>query len=628
MIEVYLKTNKNYEMNGDMTLEPSSCPYKDKEYLLTIEHPFDKLGRWKYLDYENVIKAEGKLYRIFNVVKSLDYITAYARPIFFDLIDTILLDVRPTNKTGQQALEDILKGTGFKAHSNISTHNTAYYIRKNIVEAILGNDDNSFLNRWGGEIDLDNFDIYINDKIGSDNGVRVEFGYNLNEIEEDINIEEVATRIIPMGFDGLMLEGDTPWIDSPLIDKYVNPKMRVIKFDDVKVKESETDEEGFNTIEEARAELIKRCNKLYEEGIDKPQVNYKIDMINLANTTAYKNYIDLVKVGKGDTVTCYVKALDIDVKARVIDFEKDYLTGEYINIELGSVQSDFFNKQSDIQNKVDSILNGNGTIKGDKISGVINALDAKFKALRDIAQPQHIRATIYEDRIEDSPTFGCICIGSMGFEIAGSFKPGTKEWDFRTFGTGKGFVADCITTGILRAILLESLNGNTTIDLDNGKVKIKNGGFIGSDSCFWDLDKQQISGKNLLIDLLNGFTKWTHETDGYTEVNGKGFFRNGRPYHNLIAVGTGMSGGSDGIVPRTVRVQLPDEFKGKKFQVICQTVDTQGGEVEEYMKRIHLSWENLNTNDATFDVTGYWTAKLNNFENEKELLWSYIVIGG
>ena len=45
MIEVYLKTNKYYEMNGDMTLEPSSCLYKCKEYLLTIEHPFDKLER-------------------------------------------------------------------------------------------------------------------------------------------------------------------------------------------------------------------------------------------------------------------------------------------------------------------------------------------------------------------------------------------------------------------------------------------------------------------------------------------------------------------------------------------------------------------------------------------------------
>ena len=132
---------------------------------------------------------------------------------------------------------------------------------------------------------------------------------------------------------------------------------------------------------------------------------------------------------------------------------------------------------------------------------------------------------------------------------------------------------------------MESLNGNTTIDLGNGKVKIKNGGFIGNDSCFWDLDKQQISGKNLLMDLLNGFTKWNHESDGYTEANAKGFFRNGRPYHNLITVGTGISGGSAGVVPKTVRVQLPDRFKNKEFRVICQVVDTQGGEAERVFKK-------------------------------------------
>ncbi|MDU4318491.1 MAG: phage tail spike protein, partial [Clostridium sp.] len=367
-IEIYLKTNTNYEMNGDMLLTPISCHYKKSEYLVTLEHPIDDIGRWKYIDYENVIAAEEdgkkKLYRIFNVVKSLYSITAYARPLFFDLIDNILLDVRPTLKNGEEALNIILEGTGFTGHSNISTVNTSYYVRKNIVEAILGDDENSFLNRWGGEVLLDNFDIYINDKIGSDNGVRVEFGYNLNEIEEDINIEEVATRIIPVGYNGIMLDGSTPWVDSPLINKYTKPKMRVINFDDVKVKESETDEEGFNTIEEARAELIKRCNKLYEEGIDKPSVNYKIDMINLANTTAYKDYIKLVTVNEGDTVTCYIPGLDIDVKARVIDFEKDLITGEYISLELGNAISNFFKEQADVQSKINNILNSNGTVKG------------------------------------------------------------------------------------------------------------------------------------------------------------------------------------------------------------------------------------------------------------------------
>lgn len=479
MIEIYLKTNTNYEMNGDIILTPISCTYKAIEYLVTLEHPIDDIGRWKYIDYENVIAVlddgKKKLYRIFNVVKSLDSITAYARPLFFDLIDNVLLDVRPTLKNGEEALNIILEGTGFTGHSNISNINTSYYVRKNIVEAILGNDENSFLNRWGGEVLLDNFDIYINDKIGSDNGVRVEFGYNLNEIEEDINIEEVATRIIPTGYNGIMLDGSTPWVDSPLIKKYTKPKMRVINFDDVKVKESETDEEGFSTIEEARTELIRRCNKLYEEGIDKPGVNYKIDMINLANTTAYKDYIKLVTVNEGDTVTCYIPGLDIDVKARVIDYEKDLMTGEYISLELGNIQDNFFNNQADLQNRVDSILNSNGTVKADMLNGAINALNTKFKAQRDVAQPQQVRAILFEDRVEGSPTFGCMCIGTMGFEIADGFKPGTEEWDFRTFGTGAGFVADCIVAGTLRAIVLESMDGSCRINLADGIVNIAKG---------------------------------------------------------------------------------------------------------------------------------------------------------
>ena len=481
MIEIYLKTNTNYDKNGDITLDPTSCTYKDSENLITLEHFIDDEGRWKYINFENVIAAEEngkkKLYRIYNVVRELYSVTAYARPIFYDLIDKVLLDVRPTEKLGQEALNIILEGTPFTGHSNLNTLSTAYYIRKNIVEALLGDEENSFINRWGGEFYCENFDVYFNDKIGSDNGVRVEFGYNLNEIEEDVNIEEVVTRIIPVGYDGIMLEGNTPWVDSPLINKYTQPKMRVIEFSDIKVKESSDDEEGFDTIEEARAELIKQCNLLFENGIDKPSVNYKIDMINLANTTAYKDFKMLVEVNKGDTVTCYIKHLGIDVKARVIDFERDLITGEYTSIELGNVISNFFNEQADIQGKVNNILNSNGTVKAQTLEGTINAIQAQFKALKDVAQPQDVRAMLFEDRVEDSPTFGCMCIGTMGFEIASSFKPGTKEWDFRTFGTGKGFIADHIIAGILSAVLIRNLDGSFEIDLSKpGGALFKNNG--------------------------------------------------------------------------------------------------------------------------------------------------------
>ncbi len=116
---------------------------------------YDDLGRWEYLVNDNVIAAptpysDKQLFRIYKREKSDDEVTVYARHIYYDNLGNYLVDVRPTNKNGQQALDIIFSGTKFTPHSDITTANTAYYVRKNIVEAIAGDDENSFINRWGG----------------------------------------------------------------------------------------------------------------------------------------------------------------------------------------------------------------------------------------------------------------------------------------------------------------------------------------------------------------------------------------------------------------------------------------------------------------------------------------------
>lgn len=545
MIEIYLKNNTNYNKNGNITLNPTSCTYKDSEKELTLEHFLDEDGRWKYIDCENIIAAEEngkkKFYRIYNVVRSLYSVTAYARPIFYDLIDKILLDVRPTNMTGQDALNYILKDTPFTGHSNISSINTSYYVRKNIVQAIIGDDENSFLNRWGGEFYCENFDVYVNEQIGADNGVRVEFGYNLNAIEEDINLEDVATRIIPVGYDGLMLEGDTPWVDSPNINKYANIKERVITFEEVKVKESEEDEEGFDTIEEARAELIRQCNLLFENGIDKPTVNYKIDMIDLSNTTAYKDFKVLVDVNKGDTVTCYIKELGIDVKARVIDFERDELTGEYNSIELGNETTNFFNKQADIANKVNSILNNNGSVKANEVQGFIDSTKAMIRAQKSVAQKQHIRAMLFEDLDESSETYGAVALGTLGLMCSRQRTPDGRDWDFTTAITAEGIIADKIV-----GRLFASKNGLTKIYMETGKF-----------------ESQMPDGSKIVIS----------PTDGFYNMFGS----SKREYHHLNYTTT-ISDYFIGSERNKKRIiQLPDEFKGKKFSAVVSVVDVRPG---------------------------------------------------
>lgn len=596
MIQVYVKTNTNFESNGDMTLKPTACTYKDSENELYIEHFLDEEERWKYIQFDNVVAVQDngkkKLFRIYNVIKSLYKVVAYARPIFFDLANAVLLDVRPTNKTGKSALDDILANTGFTGHSDISTISTAYYVRKNIVEALLSDNDNSFINRWGGEFYCENFDVYFYERLGSDNGVRAEFGYNLNEIEENINLDQVVTRIIPVGYNGIMLEGDTPWVDSPLINKYTHPRMRVVEFSDVKVKD-ENSTEGFDTIEEARQELIKKCEELFATRIDEPLVNYKIDMINLSNTTYYKDFKDLLKLNKGDTVTCYIPHLGIDVKARLVDFEKDMLTGEYISIELGNVVNNFIKDQFDIQQKINTITNKDGTVRANLLSGTIDALQTQFKALKDVAQPQDVLGMIFEDRVENSKTFGAMAIGTMGFMIANSYKPGTQDWDYRTFGTGAGFIADFIMAGTLI-----SQNGLSWFNLDDGtfsygdgvlKFDPKNGLSLNDGAVLINKDGIEVTFNNNQGKAIMGSNGFYWQKDSVSKA-----------YHSLTYKGEVSTNAN---VQVGNLITLPEEFRGKDFEVIVSPKNIKrDGEYVLYW--LNCYYTERNTSNGTFKVHG------------------------
>lgn len=621
MIQVYVKTSTNFEANGDMTLKPTACTYKDSENELYIEHFLDEEERWKYIQFDNVVAVQDngkkKLFRIYNVIKSLYKVVAYARPIFFDLANTILLDVRPTDKTGKAALDDILANTGFTGHSDISTISTAYYVRKNIVEALLSDNDNSFINRWGGEFYCENFDVYFYERLGLDNGVRAEFGYNLNEIEENINLDQVVTRIIPVGYNGIMLEGDTPWVDSPLINKYTYPRMRVVEFSDVKVKD-ENSTEGFDTIEEARQELIKKCEELFATRIDEPLVNYKIDMINLSNTTYYKNFKDLLKLNKGDTVTCYIPHLGIDVKARLIDFEKDMLTGEYISIELGNVVNNFIKDQFDIQQKINSITNKDGTVRANLLSGTIDALQTQFKALKDVAQPQDVLGMIFEDRVPNSKTFGSLALGTLGFMIANSYKPGTEDWDYRTFGTGAGFIADFIMAGTLI-----SQNGLSWFNLDDGTFSYGNGVLK------FDPNNGLSLNDGAVLINKDGIEVTFNNNQGKARMGSDGFYWQkdsvSKAYHSLTYKGEVSTNAN---VQVGNLITLPEEFKGKDFEVIVSPKNVKrDGEYTLYW--LNCYYTERNTSNGTFKVHGNadWRSSTNgNLSGSTGITVTYVVL--
>ena len=475
MIQVYSPGNTDFEHNGDMTLFPTEAivhPILNGEWEVDLEHPIDKEGRWKYIVEEAVVKMPSfngdQLFRIKKKEKSDGGVMAELQPIFMDAKDDcFLLDVRPTDKTGQQAL-DIMTAPNkkYKASSNISLVSTAYYQTKNLIEAINGEDENAFINRWGGEVIFDNYTVIVNERAGGDYGVEVLYGKNIKEdgFSEEIDMRDIVTRIVPKAYNGHMIEGDKPWIDSPLIDKYPTIRFGVMEFEDIKMREDAQDgdeDDGIivcDTQEELRTALKQKCEERFEAGMDKPKVTISADIILLEGTDLYEDIKDLVKVSIGDTVHCRHSKLDIVSDARVIEMEWDCIKERVDSVVLGDFQYNYMDDVTSMINRVESAIRPDGSVIGQQVQGIIDGVRAQLKAQSSIAQKQKIRATIFEDLDPESPTYGAMCLGTMGFEIASKRTADGRDWDWRTFGTGAGFFADFIVAGTM---LADRIKGGT-----------------------------------------------------------------------------------------------------------------------------------------------------------------------
>lgn len=555
MIQIYNIENTNFDQNGDMSLFPSSASVHavlNGTWEVTLEHPKDSEDRWKYIKEGAVVKMPSfngeQLFRITHKEKSDSGISADLQPIFMDAADDcFLLDVRPTDKTGQQAL-DIMTAPNKKytAETDITSTGTAYYQNKNLIEAINGDDENSFVKRWGGEIVYDNYKAIINRHAGSDRGVEILYGKNIaeNGMKEEVDLRNVVTRIIPQAYNGYQIDGDAPWVDSPLIDKYPTVKYSTMKFEDVKMRaDAQEDDESKGVIicdtpAQLKAALRKRCQEQWEAGADKPQVTISVDMVMIEDTELYADIKGLVEVSLGDTVHCRNNNLDIVTDARVTELEWDCVNDRILSASLGDYQFDYISNQVSINNRIESAIREDGSVIGSQVQGILDAVKTQFHALRDVAQKQDVRAMLFEDLNPDSPTFGAMCLGSMGFEIASKRTSDGKDWIWSTFGTGQGFFADYIIAGTM---LADRIYGGTLTlggrDNKAGIMKILN----GSGAVMTTLDKDGILTNGRYTCGSDEFGRRAEISDGEMKIMDKSGNTVGRIFavsNKIFKIGT------------------------------------------------------------------------------------------
>lgn len=271
MIQIYKPDNTSFDKNGDMTLMPSKATVHtvlNGTWTAELSHPIDAGGRWKYIEDEAVVKMPSfngeQLFRIRKKEKSDSQITASLEPIFMDAKDDcFLVDVRPTMKNGQEALDIMTAANNkYSASSDIPWVSVAYYEYMNLIEAINGDDENSFINRWGGEILFDNHTVIINKRVGGDYGVELRYGKNIKAdgLTEEIDTRNVVTRIYPKGYDGITMSNHG-YVDSALINSYPTIKTATITFSNVRMKDTSKKEENLKELGQLQVKLVANGEK-------------------------------------------------------------------------------------------------------------------------------------------------------------------------------------------------------------------------------------------------------------------------------------------------------------------------------------------------------------------------------
>lgn len=380
LIRLYEQDTTDFSNNGLKILNPTSAKITrnliEYTYQLELTHLLDEKGMM--LTEERILGYNGQYFRISSIRRNLKEVSIIAKHIFFDLNKNFIEDINIKNKTGSMALSHILGGTSyphsFSATSDIDTVASSRLVRKNVVSALIGDTDNSFINRWGGELDIDGFTFKLNEQIGKDDGYTIQYGKNLTGLDLQLNMLEVVTRIRPVGFDGIEIDG--LYVDSPYIDNYALPIIKEIKYENVKWKGSPNYEERedddsyiYDNLAEAQAKLIELAtNEFVVNEIDLPKTTINIEFIELSKTEEYKHLKFLQNINIGDTVHIYHKPLDINLKSRCIEYVYDCILNKYETITLGSYTKNFFTKTQNTNNTLD---NGELDVK---FSGMVNGI--------------------------------------------------------------------------------------------------------------------------------------------------------------------------------------------------------------------------------------------------------------
>ena len=354
MIKVYEPNEITFNNNGLKILHPTKAiiTIEDNgDYYIDIETSFEDI---EYLQEGMIIRANTRWgeqgFRLTNPKKKNSKISVRGYHLWKDSSKYVIVNSYIDNKNCNDALDHINNAcdnpTPFTTISDITEINSTRIVRKSLEEAIA-----ILVEKWGGHLYRDNWTIGIKNQIGLDRGMVIKYGKNSTNIEAEENWDNVVTKMLPVGYDGITL----PEVYLIADISYDVPYTKVVKFDQNIDQEEFKDEEG-NLDEEAYHNALildlRRQAEAYLEENKYFKCNYKIKAI-----------IDGV-VDLGDTIVVNHEKLGINITTNVISLRYDCIQDKYIEIEFGNFRSELKDLIKHIRSDTEEVVsNGNEVVK-------------------------------------------------------------------------------------------------------------------------------------------------------------------------------------------------------------------------------------------------------------------------
>lgn len=319
------------------------------QYELELHYPVEGI-HYGEIALRAILRAtvgpDGKLqpFRVYRIVPGMNGTAAiYARHIAYDLGGYVVSPFTAADAPSAVAaikIHAMPTGFPFALTTDKTTVATMAVTVPSSAWGLLGGQQGSLLDVYGGEYEFDEWAVRLLTRRGADRGVSVRYGKNLTDLTQDASCANCYTGVVPY-----WRGNDVTVTAAPVYAEGDFGYTRLMPLD---LSSSFEQQPTQAQLQAAAASYIKQ-NRL---GV--PAVSWDVKLALLAQSSGYEDVASLEQIYLGDTVGVYFHRLGVDAKARVNKIVWDCLLERYDSVALGSVKANIAATIAGQQKEIDA----------------------------------------------------------------------------------------------------------------------------------------------------------------------------------------------------------------------------------------------------------------------------------